>query len=59
MKYLIANTSNITEAFLIHEKFSKHNHNTEIYYKNYTRIVDKKRKIERVYLTAINIGEEK
>ena len=56
MIHLVANTNSIVDAYLIQEKFLKYK--PEILYKNYTRLVDKKRKVERVYLTAITIGDE-
>lgn len=55
MIHLVANTNNIVDAYLIQEKFLKYK--PEILYKNYTRLVDKKIRIEKVYLTAITIGD--
>ena len=56
MKYLIANTNNIVDAYLVQEKFLRYK--PEILYKNFTRIVDKRRVVERVYLTAVIIGDQ-
>ena len=56
MKYLVASTKNIVDAYMVQEKFSKHK--SEILFKNYTRVVDKKRSVERVYLTAVQIGDD-
>lgn len=61
MKNLIVSSSNLTDALVIQEKFTKRNkhiQNSEILYKLDTRHFKGRRFVERTYKTSIIFGDQ-